>query len=69
MGVAENPGKLGPQLPGAALMAMILPEAGVHPGNVSLDIAWRQIVSAQARKAAGAGMSQSPIRLGNRRTC
>ena len=38
MGVAENPGKLGPQLPGADLMAMILPEAGVHPGNVSLHV-------------------------------
>ena len=36
MGEAENPGKLGPQLPGAARMAMILPEAGVHPGNVGL---------------------------------
>ena len=36
MGVAENPGKLGPQLPGAALMAMILHEAWVHPGNVGL---------------------------------
>ena len=34
MGEAENPGKLGPQLPGTALMAMILPETGVHPGNV-----------------------------------
>ena len=38
MGEAENPGKLGPQLPGTALMAMILPETGVHPGNVGLAI-------------------------------
>jgi hypothetical protein len=56
MGVAENPGKLGPQLPGTALMAMILPETGVHPGNVGLT-AYHPI-----RSVSGSRNREMPIK-------
>ena len=58
MGGAENPEKLGLQLPRAALMAMIMPETGVHPEDVSLILLAAYAYTKQLHRSDHRGQPQ-----------